>query len=75
MVSKTNPSHFKLKIRRLKTSGEGKVQRMFSFVLWIEISFVNNKNIICGIIHRHHNSPDQIICYFKETIEKLITAL
>ena len=40
--------------------------------LWIEISFVNNKNIICGIIYHQHNSPDQFMSYFEETIEKLI---
>ena len=39
--------------------------------LWIEISFANNKNIVCGIIYRQHNSPDQFMSYFEETIEKL----
>lgn len=43
--------------------------------MWIEIPFVNNKNIFCDIIHRQQNSPHQIISYFEETIEKLITAL
>ena len=26
--------------------------------LWIEISFVKKKNVICGVIYRQHNSPD-----------------
>ena len=29
--------------------------------LWIEVSFANNKNIVCGIIYRQHNSPDQFM--------------
>ena len=24
--------------------------------IWIEISFVNHKNIVCGILYRQHNS-------------------
>ena len=39
--------------------------------LWIEISFAHNKSIVCGIIYRQHNSPDQFMSYFEETIEKL----
>ena len=39
--------------------------------LWIEISFADDKNIICGIIYRQHNSPDQLMSYFEETIENL----
>ena len=26
--------------------------------LWIEIPFVNHKNIVCGIIYRQHNTPE-----------------
>jgi len=37
--------------------------------IWIEISFVNHKNIVCGIIYRPHNSPD----YFEEVIEKMVS--
>ena len=40
-------------------------------VLWIEISFSKQKNVICGIIYRQHNSPDCFIKYFSDTIEKL----
>ena len=39
--------------------------------LCIEISFAHNRNIIWGIIYRQHNSPDQFMSYFEETIEKL----
>ena len=39
--------------------------------LWIEISFVNSKNIICGIIYRQHNSPEFFQSYFEETVERL----
>ena len=39
--------------------------------LWIEISFSKQKNVICGIIYRRHNSPDCFIEYFSDTIEKL----
>ena len=27
--------------------------------LWIEISFVRQKNVICGIVYRQHNAPDR----------------
>ena len=37
--------------------------------LWIEISFDKNKNIICGIIYRQHNSPDRFQLYFDQSIE------
>ena len=33
--------------------------------IWIEISFVNHKNIVCGIIYRQHNSPDYFQSYFE----------
>ena len=39
--------------------------------LWIEISFSKQKNVICGILYRQHNSPDCFIEYFSDTIEKL----
>ena len=42
--------------------------------LWIEISFVNSKNIICGIIYRQHNSPEYFQSYFEETVERLASA-
>ena len=38
---------------------------------WIEISFSKQKNVVCGIIYRQHNSPDCFIEYFSDTIEKL----
>ena len=37
--------------------------------LWVEISFDKNKNIICGIIYRQHNSPDRFQLYFDQSIE------
>ena len=39
--------------------------------LWIKIHFTNKANIICGVIYRQHNSPEQFQKYFEETIEKL----
>ena len=38
--------------------------------LWIEISFVQKKNIIVGVIYRQHNSPHKFKEYFDEVIEK-----
>ena len=38
--------------------------------LWVEISFDKNKNIICGIIYRQHNSPDRFQLFFDQSIEK-----
>ena len=42
--------------------------------LWMEISFVNKKNIICGILYRQHNSPERFQQYFDETIEKFASS-
>ena len=39
--------------------------------LWIEIDFLHCKNIICGVIYRQHNSPEQFQTYFDSTLEKL----
>ena len=50
---------------------ENKISNEGFQALWIAIFFVNNKNIISRIIYRQHNSPDQFISYFEETIEKL----
>ena len=38
--------------------------------LWIEISLVKKKNVICGIIYRQHNSPERFQQCFDESIEK-----
>ena len=38
--------------------------------LWVEISFVKKKNIICGVLYRQHNTPHHFLRYFDETIEK-----
>ena len=35
--------------------------------LWIEISFVKKKNVICGIMYRQHNFPDHCQSYFEDT--------
>ena len=43
-------------------------------VLWAKFSFVNKKNVICGIFHRQHNSPEIFQSYFDETIEKLASS-
>ena len=42
-------------------------------VLWVEISFVNPKNIVCGIIYGQHNSPDYFLTYLDKTIEILVS--
>lgn len=41
--------------------------------MWIEISFVKKKNVICGVMYRQHNSPDHFHSYFEDTIEKLFS--
>ena len=41
--------------------------------LWIEISFVNHKNIICGIIYGQHNSPNYFLTYLGKTVEILVS--
>ena len=41
--------------------------------LWVEISFVDHKNIVCGIIYRQHNSPDDFLTYLDRTIEKMVS--
>ena len=38
--------------------------------LWIEISLVKKKNVICDIIYRQHNSPERFQQCFDESIEK-----
>ena len=37
--------------------------------LWIEICFAGEKNAICGITYRQHNSPDS----FLNTSKKLLS--
>ena len=41
--------------------------------IWIEIPFVNHKNIVCGIIYRQYNSPEYFQSYFEEVIEKMVS--
>jgi len=41
--------------------------------IWIEISFVNHKNIVFGIFYRQHNSPDYFQSYFEEVIENMVS--
>ena len=38
-------------------------------VLWVKITFDKNKNIVCEIIYRHHNSRDRFQLYFDQSIE------
>jgi hypothetical protein len=42
--------------------------------LWIEIPFVNHKNIVCGIIYRQHNSPEYFQKYFEDKIEEIVSS-
>ena len=39
--------------------------------LWIELKFLQGKNVICGVIYRQHNSPEQFQTYFDMTLERL----
>ena len=40
--------------------------------LWVEIYQTNAANIICGVLYRQHNSPEQFLKYFEETAVNLI---
>lgn len=40
--------------------------------LWIEIVLDHQKNIVCGILYRQHNSPESFQSYFDEAVEKYI---
>ena len=42
-------------------------------VLWVEISFENHKNIVCGIIYDLNNSPDYFLTYLDKTIEIFVS--
>ena len=42
---------------------EKKLHMRQSKPLWVEISFVDNKNIICGMICRQHISPDYFLIF------------
>ena len=42
-------------------------------VLWVEDSFVNHKNIVCGIIYGQHNSPNYFLTYLGKTVEILVS--
>ena len=33
--------------------------------LWIVINFSTKKNVICGILYRQHNSPENFLSYFE----------
>ena len=38
--------------------------------LWIEISFVKKKNVICGVIYCQYNSPGSFLKYLEESVDK-----
>ena len=42
--------------------------------LWIKIYPMGKKHIVCGIIYRQHNSPEQFQNYFADTVEKFISS-
>ena len=44
-----------------------------SFLGWVA-SAEKKANIICGVVYRHHNSPEHFQEYFDETIKKLNTS-
>ena len=43
-------------------------------VLWIEIYFVNQKNVICGIMYRQHNFPESSLKYMEEATASFSSA-
>ena len=42
--------------------------------LWAEIPFENEKNVICGILCRQHNSPERFQLYFAESVKKFTSS-
>ena len=36
--------------------------------LWIELQFVKQSNIICGVIHRQHHSVERFLDYLEEAV-------
>ena len=46
-------------------------------MLWVEIDFPDKSNIICGVIHRQHNSTDNITpqSHFKHILKTVWTDL
>jgi exonuclease III len=38
--------------------------------LWIEVEFINKANVICGVLYRQHNSPDDFQNYIDLSLEK-----
>ena len=39
--------------------------------IWVKVQFIKKTNIVCGVIYREHNSPEQFQSYFDDTLEKL----
>ena len=37
--------------------------------LWVELMFENKKNIVCGVLYRQHNSPDEFLKYVETKLE------
>ena len=42
--------------------------------LWNELGFLKGKNVICSVIYRRDNSPEQFRTYFYMTLERLSSA-
>ena len=38
--------------------------------LWIELQFMKQCNIICGVIYRQHNSAERFLDYFEEAVDR-----
>ena len=36
--------------------------------LWFEIEFQTERNIICGVVYRQHNSADRFLDYFEKAL-------
>ena len=42
--------------------------------LWVSIHIAKKSTVICGVIYSQHNSPQKILSYFEQTVEKLSAA-
>ena len=38
--------------------------------LWMELQFVKQSNIICGVIYKQHNSVERFLDYFEEAVDR-----
>ena len=58
-------------IKAFKYTVIEKVSKEAFQALWVELHLPKEAHIICGVVHRQHNSPEHFQEYFDQTIEKL----